>query len=321
MPLGKRLAGGTQPIGTSRRQPVEPAQVLPVQFHAVGDQLHSVRIVEATTISSVKQLASDIGRIEESRFFVFELVNAASTATVAQGLPFAAVQRGERFLPKWRVGVHLMSSLALLSQTNQAGSRGHKVVKQLAFGLIFLSSLAVTPAFAQLASTPGADLVDAVKKSDGDKATQILSSRPAGIVDAKDSDGNTGLIIAINRGDEQWTGFLLNKGADPNLAGKGGNTPLISAARIGFDNAVEWLISLGARVDTANRMGETPLIIAVQQRETPIVRLLLNAGANPDKTDNAAGYSARDYASRDPRAKDILKLIQDKKPKGASAAK
>ena len=214
-----------------------------------------------------------------------------------------------------------MSSLALLSQTNQAGSRGHKVVKQLAFGLIFLSSLAVTPAFAQLASTPGADLVDAVKKSDGDKATQILSSRPAGIVDAKDSDGNTGLIIAINRGDEQWTGFLLNKGADPNLAGKGGNTPLISAARIGFDNAVEWLISLGARVDTANRMGETPLIIAVQQRETPIVRLLLNAGANPDKTDNAAGYSARDYASRDPRAKDILKLIQDKKPKGASAAK
>lgn len=194
-------------------------------------------------------------------------------------------------------------------------------MKQLAFGLIVLSSLVAAPASAQLVSTPGADLVDAVKKSDGDKAIQILSSRPAGIVDAKDSDGNTSLIVAINRGDEQWTGFLLNKGADPNLAGRGGNTPLISAARIGFGNAVEWLLSLGARVDTANRMGETPLIIAVQQRETPIVRLLLNAGANPDKTDNAAGYSARDYASRDPRAKDILKLIQDKRPKGVSAAK
>lgn len=194
-------------------------------------------------------------------------------------------------------------------------------MKQLAFGLIVLSSLVAAPASAQLVSTPGADLVDAVKKSDGDKAIQILSSRPAGIVDAKDSDGNTSLIVAINRGDEQWTGFLLNKGADLNLAGRGGNTPLISAARIGFGNAVEWLLSLGARVDTANRMGETPLIIAVQQRETPIVRLLLNAGANPDKTDNAAGYSARDYASRDPRAKDILKLIQDKRPKGVSAAK
>jgi ankyrin repeat protein len=64
-------------------------------------------------------------------------------------------------------------------------------------------------------------------------------------------------------------------------------------------------------------MGETPLIIAVQQRETPIVRLLLDAGADPDRTDAAAGYSARDYATRDTRARDILKLIEDKKPKPA----
>ena len=64
-------------------------------------------------------------------------------------------------------------------------------------------------------------------------------------------------------------------------------------------------------------MGETPLIIAVQQREVPIVRQLLDAGANPDRTDTAAGYSARDYATRDPRAHDILQLIEDKKPKPA----
>ena len=60
---------------------------------------------------------------------------------------------------------------------------------------------------------------------------------------------------------------------------------------------------MGAKVDGANRMGETPLIVAVQQRQTPIVRRLLAAGANPDKTDNAAGYSARDYAQRDNRAR------------------
>ena len=47
------------------------------------------------------------------------------------------------------------------------------------------------------------------------------------------------------------------------------------------------------------------------------IRLLLNAGADPDRTDAAAGYSARDYATRDTRARDILKLINDKKPKGA----
>ena len=130
----------------------------------------------------------------------------------------------------------------------------------------------------------------------------------------------TGLIIAISRSDEQWTGFMLNKGADPNLPGKGGDTPLIAAARVGFEPAMEWLLGMGARVDAANRMGETPLIIAVQQRNLPIVKLLLNQGANPDKSDSAAGYSARDYAQRDPRARDILKLIQDRKPKPATAA-
>jgi ankyrin repeat protein len=187
-------------------------------------------------------------------------------------------------------------------------------VKLLAFVLFAASVLIAAPAAAQM-GTPGNDFVEAVKKSDGDKAIGILDAHPSGIVDTKDGEGNPGLIIAINRGDETWTGYLLNKGADPNLAGKGGDTPLIAAARIGFTQAVQWLIAIGAKVDAANRMGETPLIIAVQQREAPIVRQLLDAGANPDRTDAAAGYSARDYATRDPRARDILKMIEDKKPK------
>jgi ankyrin repeat protein len=213
----------------------------------------------------------------------------------------------------------LKSSLALLSPVNQAGSSGnsgHNIVKLLAFVLFGASALIASPAAAQM-GTPGNDFVEAVKKSDGDKAIGILDAHPSGIVDTRDGEGNTGLIISINRGDETWTGYLLNKGADPNLGGKGGDTPLIAAARVGFTQAVQWLIAIGAKVDADNRMGETPLIIAVQQREAPIVRQLLDAGANPDRTDAAAGYSARDYATRDPRARDILKLIEDKKPKPA----
>jgi uncharacterized protein len=192
-------------------------------------------------------------------------------------------------------------------------------VKQLAFVLFVATAIVAAPAAAQSGGTAGNDFVEAVKKSDGDKATQILSSRPPGIVDTKDGEGNAGLIIAINRKDETWAGFLLNKGADPNLPGKGGDTPLIVAARVGMEQAVDWLIGLGAKVDAANRMGETPLIVAVQRHEIPIVRKLLQAGANPDRTDAAAGYSARDYAMRDPRARDILKLIEDKKPKATAA--
>ena len=175
------------------------------------------------------------------------------------------------------------------------------------------------PAAAQFQGDDGLNFVKAVRDADGDKAQQILRDRPPGIVNFKDTEGQTGLIVAILRDDEQWTAFLLNKGADVNLAGRGGDTPLIAASRAGFDSGTEWLLALGAKVDATNKTGETPLIIAVQARSPRIVTMLLDAGADPDKTDHAAGYSARDYAARDPRARDILKLIEAKKPKATAA--
>src|SRR5690349_9882489 len=197
---------------------------------------------------------------------------------------------------------------------------GLKVVKQLGFALLLVSAALSSPALAQSIGNDGYQFTEAVRKSDGNKATELLNNHPKSFIDTKDGDGNTGLIIALNRSDEQWAGFLLDKGADPNLAGKGGDTPLIVASRVGFEQAVEWLLGMGAKVDGTNRMGETPLIIAVQQHQPQIVRLLLGQGADPDRTDHAAGYSARDYAVRDPHAREILKMIDEKKPK-ASAAK
>ena len=182
-----------------------------------------------------------------------------------------------------------------------------------------LVSLAV-PAAAQMgAGYQGLAFVEAVKDRDGNKAQEAMGDNPSpAIINARDGDNNTALIISVARRDPEWTGFLLNKGADPNLAGKGGDTPLIIAARLGFDEAVGWLIEMGAKVDATNKMGETALIAAVQQRQTSIVRELLQDGADPDKSDTAAGYSARDYAQRDTRSRDILQLINAKKPKPAS---
>ena len=182
-------------------------------------------------------------------------------------------------------------------------------------------TLLCAPVTAQQISTNSAqDFLDAVQKRDGNKATELVQSHPT-VVDTKDAKGDTGLITVIRADDENWTGFLLRNHADPNLQGAGGDTPLIAAAKSGFDDSVPWLLGLGAKVDGTNRAGETPLIIAVQQRQLPIVRVLLRAGANPDKSDSAAGYSARDYAKRDPRAREILKLIDDNKPRTAAAAK
>ena len=174
------------------------------------------------------------------------------------------------------------------------------------------------PAAAQL-SPKSYDFIQAVEKRDGNRAIQLLNDNPPGIVNSRDADGDTPLIIAIQRSDPDWTAFILQKHPDLNLGGHGGDTPLIAASRVGFEDAVEWLVGLGAKVDGANKMGETPLIIAVQQRQTEIVKVLLEAGADPDKTDSAAGYSARDYAARDNRGRQILQLIEAKKPKPSPA--
>ena len=162
------------------------------------------------------------------------------------------------------------------------------------------------------------DFIKAIRARDGGKVLQLLNDNPPGLVDARDGDGSTPLTITISRQDE-WAGFLLNKGADPNLPGKNGDTPLITAARIGYMDAVDWLLTARAKVDLPNRMGETPLIVAVQQRRPEIVKRLLMAGADPDRKDSAAGLSARDYAMRDARSRNILQQIEAKKPKPATA--
>lgn len=171
------------------------------------------------------------------------------------------------------------------------------------------------PVVAQIGGYDGEQFVEDVAKGDNDKALDLLKGQPS-LINARDFNGRTALMAAIENRDRDWTGYLLNQGADPNLSDSQGNTPLIEAAKMGSEEQAEWLIGMGAKVDDANHMGETALIIAVQQRELPLVKLLLDHGADPDKADSAQGFSARDYAKRDSRSPDILRAIEAKKPAG-----
>jgi ankyrin repeat protein len=174
--------------------------------------------------------------------------------------------------------------------------------------------LAVPAAAQNTTGFEGAQFVKAIQDGKSDDALKLFQANPT-LVNARDLDGQTALIAAIDNRDEQWAGYLLQQGADPNLPGKNGETPLIAAARTGFEEAADWLVRLGAKVDSSNRAGETALIIAVQRRQLPIVRILVKAGADPDKTDNVAGYSARDYAKRDNRTPELLRIIESGKTK------
>ena len=162
------------------------------------------------------------------------------------------------------------------------------------------------------------NFLKAVKDRKGEEVEKFLGEPGSVIVNTRDgTTGGTALHIVVERRDAAWLGFLLQKGANPNLADKKGTTPLMLATQIGFIEGIDWLVDKKALVDQTNRSGETALILAVQLRNPESVRTLLKAGANPDKKDNRAGYSARDYAKQDGRASAILSIIEgaDKKTK------
>lgn len=183
-------------------------------------------------------------------------------------------------------------------------------MKRIKVALAALAFSGATGAFAQATmGMEGPQFVQALREGDDSKAVQLVESSPT-VVNFRDAKGETPLMIAVMNRDSTWTGYLIKEGADPNVGNRDGDTALILASRLGFETAVDWLLQYGAEVDGRNRMGETALIVAVQRRQAPIVKLLLAKGADPDRADAAAGYSARDYAKRDGRNPEILKMIE-----------
>ncbi|WP_338502151.1 ankyrin repeat domain-containing protein [Sphingomonas kaistensis] len=180
--------------------------------------------------------------------------------------------------------------------------------RRLGVGALLLMSLAV-PAAAQVSTSPGYSFLQAVRERDGGKVTELIEQPGSNVVNYRDDRGDAGLHLVVGQRDLTWLRFLLGKGADANIANRAGDTPLILASRIGFAEGADLLLARGAEVDRTNRRGETALIIAVQQRNLPLVRLLAERGANSNKTDNATGRSARDYAKMDSRGPEMLRLM------------
>ncbi|GGD87429.1 hypothetical protein GCM10011515_03720 [Tsuneonella deserti] len=181
------------------------------------------------------------------------------------------------------------------------------VFRKVAFALVAGLSLTAVPAAAQF--TDGYNFLQAVKDRNGTKAIELLSEPGSTLIVTRDqTTGETALHITVRRRDETWTKFLLDRGANPNLADKKGVTPLALAASLGFVEGVELLVKNGARVDVPNSAGETPLISAVHRRDMAMIRLLLKNGANADRTDNS-GRSARDYAKLMGAASGVLDEI------------
>ena len=194
--------------------------------------------------------------------------------------------------------------------TQSSAKRVNKTMVRFLRVLPVVLAMTAAPAAAQITGSDGEAFIAAMKEGGGGKAFELVEKPGSTVVNYRGDDGNAGLHIATRNRNGNWVGYLLSKNADPNLGDANGDTPLILAARVSFSEGAARLLMRKALVDKTNKLGETALIVAVQQRQAAIVKMLLEAGADPDKADHASGYSARDYAKRDSRSKDMLKLIE-----------
>ena len=133
------------------------------------------------------------------------------------------------------------------------------------------------------------------------------------------SDGQSALVVAVANANWELAGYMLDRGADPNLAGAGWNAlhQLVRTRRMntgfGFPapipagsvdsiDVLRKMIALGGDVDARmttngmkdgqrnrlNRLGATPFFLAAKVTDTEAMRVLVEAGADA-VTPNADG--------------------------------
>lgn len=114
-------------------------------------------------------------------------------------------------------------------------------------------------------------------------------------INTKDSNGDTPLLLALQKGFSGIAQKLIQKQADVNISNQNGDTPLIWAIVHRLPEIARIIILKDTDIEKTNRTGDSALILAAGNDLTSIVDMLLNQGADIDAA-NMQNITAIDAA-------------------------
>lgn len=101
-------------------------------------------------------------------------------------------------------------------------------------------------------------------------------------VDARNSDNETALILALKNEQPETAKLLVDRGANIKVVDSSGKTPLALSIGLGNAGLVQSLLEKGADPNIIDNEGKSPLLLAVMKANIDIIKVLLAKGANPN---------------------------------------
>ncbi len=143
-------------------------------------------------------------------------------------------------------------------------------------------------------------------------------------INTQDEFKQTALYAACSERRTKLALFLLDNGADANIANEKGRTPLLATVRWGFsafndeykenaDKLIKSLLEKGADVNAQDNEGRTPLIEAGFSGDYQTIKELLVRGADSTKKTNE-GRTVIDEAAKELRGLAVKTLVESGVP-------
>ncbi|KUL86888.1 hypothetical protein ZTR_05366 [Talaromyces verruculosus] len=154
-------------------------------------------------------------------------------------------------------------------------------------------------------------MIHAVQEKNLDGVKALINENKT-LANARDLDGKSTIMFAIECDDEEILGEILQVSSDKDINqtfDDNRKTPLHYAATHGHLSIVERLLELGVDIDPIDEQGETPLHKACFNGHTETARQLLFRGANP----NVQSKSGRRPLHLGADSESVVRVLTDHK--------